>query len=567
MVGDYDSIPQGCHAWFYDMPGEEPFSVNFYDESWGNPTSWDWDFGDGNTSDEENPSHTYASEGEYMVTLTIFNDDSCTASVQEYIMVDSIGWPGDCQAQYFYYPVCDSGDSRDEELKYQFMDISFGNPTSWEWDFGDGETSDDQNPIHEFEEEGEYEVCLTISNPADSCEDTYCEMVYVSHDTIGNCMAWFDYEEQDSLTVDFEGHLMGSMSGTFTWDFGDSTTGSGQMVSHTYTTDGVYTVTMQAVDSAMGCDVEYSGMVWVGDSITFTIFGNVFVDDSVNADVASVYLMTFDTIWGNLISVDETTIDSNGYYEFDASIFDNCIYFVQAELDSTSSYYGDYVPTYHEDAITWQEAWPVFPFPMGWSYDIYMQEAQGINSGDGSIGGTVTEQEGRGLLSDVEILLLAEDYAPIAYLRTDENGSFNYPELAYGTYVVYTEIVGIQTTPATVVLTEQNPSAQLNIVVANGEAILGIGEHSSRYIDEVSEVFPNPVTEDAAIEIGMKEAGTVDVRVSNQFGQVIVSRQQQLPSGKSTVSLKTNALPPGIYILNITPADGIASVRKFVKFR
>ncbi|MCF6171763.1 MAG: PKD domain-containing protein [Bacteroidales bacterium] len=564
MVG-YDSIYE-CDAWFFYYPGDLPLSLQFMDESWGDPTSWAWDFGDGNTSDEENPLHIYAAEGEYLVTLTI-NSDSCTSTYQEMVWADSSGFPGDCEAMYFYYPVCDSGNDRDGDLKYQFIDISYGEPDAWAWDFGDGETSDEQNPIHEFEEEGEYEVCLTISNVNDSCESTYCDMVYVSHDTIGDCTGWFDYDEGDSLTVEFEGFLMNSMNATFSWEFGDSTTGSGQTVLHTYAQDGIYTVTMFAVDSAMGCDIEYTQMVWVGDSITFTVYGNVFLDDSMSADVADVYLMTFDTIGNDLIDVATTSVDSNGYYQFDNVGLENCIYFVQAELTDGSDHYGDYVPTYHVDALTWEDSWPVFPFPMGWSYDIYLQPSQGINAGDGSIAGTVSGEAKRELMPNVEILLLNQDNTPISYLRTDENGEFAFPELEFGTYIVYTEIVGIKTTPVTVVLGESNPDAQLDIVVANGEALLGLGEVSSKYIDEVSAVYPNPVTANTAVEVGMKETGDVQLSVLNQFGQLVFALEKQLTSGSNRIELKTQSLSPGLYIVRIKANDGVATVRKFVKLR
>lgn len=51
--------------------GDAPFTVQFYDTSYGNPESWSWDFGDGNTSEDQNPVHTYLVPGTYDVSLTI----------------------------------------------------------------------------------------------------------------------------------------------------------------------------------------------------------------------------------------------------------------------------------------------------------------------------------------------------------------------------------------------------------------------------------------------------------------------------------------------------------------
>ncbi|AKB29102.1 cell surface protein [Methanosarcina siciliae T4/M] len=54
--------------------GDAPLTVNFTDESTGSPTSWSWDFGDGDTSTEQSPSHTYSKAGNYTVNLTVENN-------------------------------------------------------------------------------------------------------------------------------------------------------------------------------------------------------------------------------------------------------------------------------------------------------------------------------------------------------------------------------------------------------------------------------------------------------------------------------------------------------------
>ncbi|WP_349682039.1 PKD domain-containing protein [Methanosarcina sp. UBA5] len=68
--------------------GNAPLKVAFTDNSTGSPTSWNWDFGDGTNSTEENPVHTYNSSGQYTITLTEKNDTYCgTKSVFGYIKV------------------------------------------------------------------------------------------------------------------------------------------------------------------------------------------------------------------------------------------------------------------------------------------------------------------------------------------------------------------------------------------------------------------------------------------------------------------------------------------------
>jgi|GEM_PF-1136606 len=70
-------------------------TIHFMDESTGNPTSWEWSFGDGGMATEQNPSHTYQSAGVYTVELTISNDyGSCKSTKKDYIIVKLIDVDG-----------------------------------------------------------------------------------------------------------------------------------------------------------------------------------------------------------------------------------------------------------------------------------------------------------------------------------------------------------------------------------------------------------------------------------------------------------------------------------------
>ena len=132
--------------------GAIPLVVRFTDTSENGPTAWEWDFGDGATSTEQNPVHTYKKVGTYDVTLTVTNvagSDSTETTVTAGII--------DFTA---------SVTSGAVPLAVKFTDTSDGKPTAWEWDFGDGETSDEQNPDHTYETAGTYTVTLTVTYPA-----------------------------------------------------------------------------------------------------------------------------------------------------------------------------------------------------------------------------------------------------------------------------------------------------------------------------------------------------------------------------------------------------------------
>ncbi|NBC05666.1 MAG: PKD domain-containing protein [Bacteroidetes bacterium] len=68
-------------------------------------------------------------------------------------------------------------------LTLSFEDESLKSPTAWQWDFGDGGSSTQQNPVHEYAQEGEYEVCLSVSNLYGA--DTLCQTVQVQLTSVG----------------------------------------------------------------------------------------------------------------------------------------------------------------------------------------------------------------------------------------------------------------------------------------------------------------------------------------------------------------------------------------------
>jgi len=550
-----------CMAMYSYYNGDNYLEISFEDESFGNPTSWSWDFGDGTTSTEQNPVHSFAQEGDYQVCLTITDTvNDCESTYCEEIVVEE--W-NDCQAFYYYMPIDSTGNGTGT---YQFTDFSMGNPDSWSWSYGDIIFSNEQNPVYTFDHEGVYNVCLTIYNSVDSCQDTYCENIYVYYDSL-NCFGYFEYGVTDSsgLTLDFAAVDYGSDSMDYTWNFGDGNTGTGEAVSHTYADGGVYEVVLTAnsADSG-GCSWSYDEAVWVGDNWTFNISGIVYVDSLVPADAGSAYLMAFDTTWTNLINIDTAVINADGSYEFEVEPFEHCLYFVQAELSDQSAYFGQYVPTYYVNALSWEEAWPVFPF-VPEEYYIFMIPQTTSNSGHAAIAGVVNAQGSRGVVEGVMMLLMDESGNPIGYVRTSEDGAFDFSELAYGTYQLRIEYVGIESQTATITLSEGNPTSNVIVTLKNGEAYLGVDEIHSAYLKEFGNIYPNPVTSDASVNITMKQASKVNVIITNQMGQVIVANTVNLQPGANKVDLHTTHLPQGVYIIKVQSKDGALATRKMVK--
>jgi len=152
------SIPQPPQAGFTADPrtGQAPLIVRFTDTSTGVPTSWLWNFGDGETSTEQNPVHTYKTPGTYSVALTVNNQFGSGQKVEkDYVAVGTVP-----VAQFAAIP--SEGES---PLSVQFNDLSGGNPSAFSWDFGDGSWSTERNPTHTYTRPGTYTVTLAVSNP------------------------------------------------------------------------------------------------------------------------------------------------------------------------------------------------------------------------------------------------------------------------------------------------------------------------------------------------------------------------------------------------------------------
>jgi len=149
--------------------GCAPLTVNFTDLSTGSPTSWSWDFGDSNTSTDQNPIHQYSTAGNYTVSLNVTNAcGSGNMTKINYITVKAA-------------PVANFSANNTNpcvNTPILFTDSSTGNPTSWSWDFGDSNTSTDQNPIHQYSTAGNYTVSLNVTNACGS--DTMTKPNYIT---------------------------------------------------------------------------------------------------------------------------------------------------------------------------------------------------------------------------------------------------------------------------------------------------------------------------------------------------------------------------------------------------
>jgi PKD repeat protein len=210
--------------------------VNFNGASPNGPHTWHWDFGDGNTATTQNPVHNYAMPGNYTVCLIV--DNGCAADT--FCQGVTVGCPA---------PVAAWSDST-SDLTAVFIDMSTSNPTSWFWDFGDGTFSSLPSPFHTYAAPGTYTVCLIASSVCGA--DTSCGPVTVTCAAPQAAFSSFI----NGATVDFT-DLSTVNPTSWQWDFGDGNTSTSQNPSHTYAADGSYLACLEASSicgSSTSCD-------------------------------------------------------------------------------------------------------------------------------------------------------------------------------------------------------------------------------------------------------------------------------------------------------------------------
>ena len=240
--------------------GCAPIRVVFTNTSTG-ATSYRWDLGNGTTSTARDPSTTYFTPGVYTVRLTAYNGtDSNVITRTNFIAVyaiPTVSFEGSPLAGCAPLPV-------------RFTDNSTpgsGTLSNWQWDFGDGNISNQRNPTHIYRGGGLYKVTLTVRN-SQGCSNSASRLDYVRVED--SLRAKFGFRVPTScgvpVTVQFTDSSVGTNIRSWLWDFGDGNTSTARNPLYTYTRAGVFTVRL-IITNAAGCSdtLVKTGAVNVGN--------------------------------------------------------------------------------------------------------------------------------------------------------------------------------------------------------------------------------------------------------------------------------------------------------------
>jgi gliding motility-associated-like protein len=259
-----------------------------------------WTFGDGTTGTQTNPAHFWATENDtFSVTLAVMTNNGC---------VDTITKPAYTYPipVFNYGPTLTSGCDAFTTSFNENSSVSGGTIVNWLWDFGDGNLTYTQSPVHTYDAPGNFYVSLTVtSSYGCPMSDTlnYPIIVYPHPDA-----EFFATPSETSIyqpQIQFTDMSAGAMY--WDWDLGDFETSIDQNPYHIYPDTGTYTVTLIAINN-FGCrdtaqhDVRINGETTLFIPNAFTPNGNTLNDVFMPkmSGILEFEMLIFDR-WGNQI--------------------------------------------------------------------------------------------------------------------------------------------------------------------------------------------------------------------------------------------------------------------------
>lgn len=124
--------------------------------------NWEWDYGDGNSSTDQNPTYTFGNPGLHDVTFVVTSSNGCTDTLQQDVIVHFLP-----EADFYTPAPCLNGGTQ----FYDTTTVDSAAITTWQWDFGDGNVSSEQDPMNQFPAAGNYDITLIVGSEY-GCTDT-----------------------------------------------------------------------------------------------------------------------------------------------------------------------------------------------------------------------------------------------------------------------------------------------------------------------------------------------------------------------------------------------------------
>jgi PKD repeat protein len=528
--------------------------------------TWYWDFGNGIFSTEQNPqanlvlqwNDTYNNYGTE-VALTITTTDSCTSSFTQFVPWNNVS---DSCWVYFTYYRNDSVLSDSNEVSYQFTTMTamnsvkeppMGQLLSSHWDFGDGTTSEEINPLHTFQIPQincagdancipSFYVSLTATF-ASGCVATYGYTIYPIEPLVPDCNAMFSYTIEESLPPVYQFFNQSTWyGGQSFWSFGDETYSYEANPTHVFSSNYVPPFDSIIYYNDKGSLINSAGYQFftvcltINDSTgcTSTYCENVYAYADGNGSICNNFIKLSTSIvlgnnscngtaWAELVDLNGNPVSASSYYWSNGSISPSISSICSNTTYSVSITNYDGCTTASSFAITdYSNPWPYYG---DWGYE------------------------------NKDSLYIFNYYAS----NPDYNVTWNFSDgtQEFGLYVPHTFTTS-DSKWVELVVTDNNGNVvrQETIMIPNVET--GI-------VDPITDdvlVYPVPAFD--VLNIDLKNLkSTATINIVDIMGKTVLTTH--LNSYNSTVRINLEQLKAGIYVCRIITDNNVIKTTKIIK--
>ena len=273
-------------------------TVNFTNQTSGAPagSSYQWNFGDGNTAFGQNHTHAYASQGTYQVTLEVTTPEGCSHTGSKQVSIHPIPTAG-----FSVQNVCEGS----AVSFFNTSSITSGS-LSYQWDFGNGASASNTNPGYTYPASGDYEVTLTAVS-GNGCEMQFSDSVSVNPLPAVNLGG--------NITTCADSTLLNASSAGASYLWSNNTTDSVLNVNQ----NGQYSVT---VTSPEGCTANDQVNVQLSSPVAVNLGPDTLVCDSISLDAGN---QGASYAWNNAHTGRVLSVTNSGTYEVTVTDQNGCL--------------------------------------------------------------------------------------------------------------------------------------------------------------------------------------------------------------------------------------------------
>ncbi len=531
-----------------------------------------WVFSDGFSSFDSSFTHTFANSGTYIVCLYITSSAGCIDSICQTITVSV---PLICSASFTY-------NNFNCENCYNFIGSSTDTIISWLWDFGNGATSNLQNPSYVFADSGLYNVCLTIVTSI-GCTYTTCQNIFVNLPP--TCNVDFTFSNSVCANCFHFSDISGGNNISRLWDFGNGDTSLLQNPYYVYSDSGTYNVCLTVLqiigNDTLSCTKCYTIHAASDNIQLFYLKGEVHAGTGL---LSNGIALLYKEQAGYYLPVQFQALN-NGEFDFRQLVMGKYIVFAVPQPDVEQNYFA----SYFVNKLSWEKASEINVYANVIDLDIYLQPKPANQNGLGIISGIVyyedasryekyiydsnwfgnNTSEGTGYYAkNIPVYLYSGTIGDsLQWTLSDETGRFTFSGLPEGTYKINVQKPGLlQNISPQIIITNTNPTS-LNIAVTLRTNDVHFNLSEVERVDMQNEIliFPNPVQSELTIQFkDYIYHDELSISIINTISQVVYSENDILMNSNQSITISTNNLSTGIYLIKIQAGSKLY-ISKFFK--